>query len=108
MLKHKEQLTEHEQEFVDAETRFINGWLYHKKAVAEAMAQDHRYLLGQKTELYIEFLKAMSKYERKGLYDARDEWACKAARVAVDALVKAELLYIPYDEREEFGLSNAA
>ncbi len=108
MANFEEQLTEREQEFVDVETRFINGGLYHKKAVAKAMAQDHRYLLEQKGELYIEFLKEMARYERKGWYDPRDEWVCKCARVAIDALVKADLLYIPYDEREEQGLSKAA
>ena len=108
MAKCEEQLTEREQEFVDAETRFINGGLYHKKAVAKAMAQDHRYLLEQKGELYIEFLKEMARYEHKGLYDPRDEWVCKCDRVAIDALVKADLLYIPLDEREEFGMNTKA
>ena len=108
MAKFEEQLTEREQEFVHAETSFINGGLYHKKAVAKAMAQDHRYLLEQKGELYIEFLKEMARYERKGWYDPRDEWVCKCARVAIDALVKADLLYIPLDEREEFGMNTKA
>ena len=108
MAKFDEQLTEREQEFVDAETSFINGGLYHKKAVAKAMAQDHRYLLEQKGQLYIEFLKEMARYERKGWYDPRDEWVCKCARVAIDALVKADLLYIPLDEREEFGMETKA
>lgn len=101
-------LSEREQEFVRTESDFINGGLYHKKDVAQAMANDHRYLVGQKGELAIEFLKVLARYERKGWYDPRNEWACKCARVAIDALVKADLLYIPYDEREDFGLSKAA
>ena len=42
------------------------------------------------------------------MYDPRDEWVCKCARVAIDALVKADLLYIPLDEREEFGMNTKA
>lgn len=103
-----EKLSEREQEFVRTESDFVNGGLSHKREVAKAMANDHRYLVGQKAELYIEFLKELAKFERKGWYDPRNEHACKCARVAIDALIEAELLYIPYDQREEFGLSNVA
>lgn len=41
-----EKMNESEQEFVRTESRFINGYLSNKKAVAEAMARDHRYLVG--------------------------------------------------------------
>ena len=105
---HKDELNEREQEFVKKESDFINGGLSHKKAVAEAMANDHRYLVGQKADLYIEFLKVLAKYERKGFYDPRDEHQCKCARVAIDALIAADLLYIPFEEREELGLTKAA
>lgn len=100
-------LSTSEQEFVETESRFINGGLYHKRDVARAMARDHRYLVGQRGELAIEYLKVLAGYERKGWYDQRDEWACKCARVAIDALVKADLLYIPYEQREELGLKTA-
>ena len=101
-------LTEREQEFVKKESDFINGGLYHKRDVARAMACDHRYLVGQRGELCIEYLKVLAMYERKGWYDQRDEFACKCARVAIDALIKADLLYIPLDEREEFGMNTKA
>ena len=41
----KEKLYEREVEFVETESRFINGGLSHTKEVAQAMAQDHRYLV---------------------------------------------------------------
>lgn len=100
----KNKLYDREVEFVETESRFINGRLSHVKEVAQAMAQDHRYLVGQKAQLYIEFLKQLAIYHRKGRYDPRNEWACKCARVAIDALIEAELLYIPFDEREDFGM----
>lgn len=108
--KHENEMSEREQEFVKTESDFINGGLSHREAVAEAMANDHRYLVGQKGQLYIEFLKVLAKYERKGWYDPRDEFVCKCARVAIDALIEADLLYIPWDERKDFGMDerNAA
>jgi hypothetical protein len=103
----KEKLYEREIEFVETESNFINGGLSHTKEVAQAMAQDHRYLVGQKGQLYIEFLKVLAKYERKGWYDARNEHVCKMAAIAINALVESGELFIPYDEREELGLKAA-
>lgn len=41
-------------------------------------------------------MAVLARYERKGYYDPRNEYACKAARVAIDALKAAGL----YWERE--------
>ena len=101
----KQELSEREQEFVRSESNFINGGLYHKREVADAMARDHRHLVGQKGELYIEFLKVLAKNYRKGYYDARNEHVCRAASVAIDALIAADLLYIRLDERADYGLA---
>jgi len=104
----KEKLYEREIEFVEQESSFINGKLSHTKEVAQAMAQDHRYLVQERFKLMLEYFKELAKNERKGFYDPRNEWACKCARVAIDALIESELLYIPWDEREEFGMTKAA
>lgn len=101
----KAKLYEREVEFVETESSFINGRLSHVKEVAQAMAQDHRYLVQERFKLMLEYWKELAKNERKGRYDARNEWACKCARVAIDALIESELLYIPWDEREEFGMN---
>lgn len=103
----KAKLYEREVEFVETESRFINGGLSHTKEVAQAMAQDHRYLVQERFKLMVEYFKELAKNERKGHYDPRNEWACKCARVAIDALVESDLLYIPWDEREELGLKAA-
>ena len=101
----RHELSGSEQEFVRTESNFINGSLCHKREVADAMANDHPYLVGQKAELYLEFLKVLAKKYRKGRYDGRNEFACRAASVAIDALIAADTLYIPLDEREELGIS---
>ena len=104
---YEKNLSEREQEFVRSESNFINGGLSHTKEVAQAMAQDHRYLVGQKAQLYIEFLKELAKNYRKGWYDPRNEWACKCASIAINALIESGELYIPWDEREDFGIKAA-
>ena len=101
----RHELSASEQEFVRSESNFINGCLYHKREVAEAMASDHRYLVGQKGELYIEFLKVLAKNYKRGYYDPRNEHVCHAASVAIDALIAADILYIKPEERAELGLA---
>jgi hypothetical protein len=103
----KNKLYEREVEFVETESSFINGKLSHVKEVAQAMAQDHRYLVQERFKLMLEYFKELAKAERKGRYDPRNEWACKCARIAIDALIESEELYIPWDEREDFGLKAA-
>lgn len=103
----KEKLYEREVEFVETESRFINGGLSHTKEVAQAMAQDHRYLVQERFKLTLEYWKELAKNYRKGRYDPRNEWACKCASIAIDALIESGELYIPWDEREDFGLKAA-
>ncbi len=88
-------LNDDEIEFVEKESRFINGRLLHTKEVARAMAQDHRYLVQERAKLFIEYLRELAANERKGFYDPRNEWACKCARVAIDALVEKGLYFVP-------------
>lgn len=103
----KEKLYEREIEFVKTESDFINGKLSHPKEVAQAMAQDHRYLVQERFKLTLEYWKELAKNYRKGWYDPRNEWACKIASMAINALVESGELFIPYDEREELGLKAA-
>ena len=98
-----------EQEFVRQESDFINGGLYNYASVAAAMGRDHRYLQQERFKLMLEYLHVLSVSERKGRYDARNEWACKCARVCIDALVKADLVYYPeYNEKEFEKMLEAA
>lgn len=93
-MEHKE-LFDEEKKFVDVESDFVNGRLHHKKEVAEALASDHRYLVGQKGLLYIEFFRVLANNYENGLYDDRNEYVCKCAKVMIDALVKEDVYWIP-------------
>lgn len=88
----REQLTPNEEKFVLSESQFVNGRLHHKQEVAKAMANDHRYLVNEKAKLYIEFFKTLAENEERMLYDARNEYACKCARVMIDALKEHQLI----------------
>ena len=103
----KEKLYDREIKFVETESDFINGGLSHTREVAQAMAQDHRYLVQERFKLFLQYFIELAKNERKGFYDARNEWACKCARVAIGALVESDLLYIQLDEREDLGIPKA-
>jgi hypothetical protein len=100
-MNYQEKMTEREQEFVRTESDFINGGLYNYAAVAAAMGRDHRYLQQERFKLMLEYLHVLATWERKGWYDPRNEWACKCARTAIEALQKADLVYYPeYDEQK--------
>ena len=100
-MNYQEKMTEREQEFVRTESDFINGGLHNYAAVAAAMGRDHRYLQQERFKLMLEYLHVLATWERKGWYDQRNEWACKCARTAIEALQKADLVYYPeYDEQK--------
>ena len=106
---YNERLTEREQEFVQQESDFINGGLCNVAGVAAAMGRDHRYLQQERFKLVLEYLHVLAVNERKGAYDARNEWACKCARVAIEALQQADLVYYPeYNEQQFEQLLEAA
>lgn len=108
-MNYQEKMTESEQEFVSRESDFINGGLYNVAAVAAAMGRDHRYLQQERFKLVLEYMHVLAVSERKGRYDARNEWACKCARVAIEAMQKADLVYYPeYDEKQFEQMLNAA
>ncbi|MBS1712643.1 MAG: hypothetical protein JSS71_13065 [Armatimonadetes bacterium] len=59
------------------------------------MACDHRTLVQSKARLAIEFLRVLADHYDEGRFDLRNEGACRAARVMVDALDEAGI-GLPY------------
>lgn len=64
----------------------VNSSRFDPKRCAGAMACDHRTLVQSKARLAIEFLRVLASHYDEGRYDLRNEGACRAARVMVDAL----------------------
>lgn len=73
----------------------VNSSRFDPKRCAEAMACDHRTLIQSKARLAIEFLRVLANHHDEGRFDLRNEGACRAARVMVDALDAAGI-GLPY------------
>ena len=73
------QISEKDKQFVDVFSRFVNGGMCSAKETGRALAADWR----------------------KGRYDQRNEWACRLAAVAMDAL-EAQGLYYKTLENEAY------
>lgn len=70
----------------DLMSQTVNSSRFDPKRCASAMACDHRTLVQSQARLTIEFLRVLAKHYDEGRYDLRNEGACRAARVMVDAL----------------------
>lgn len=76
----------------------VNSSVFNAKDVANFMARDHRYLQGEFFKLCEYFIAILAHNYENGVYDGRNEYACKAAKVMTDALVEKELLFKPWVE----------
>jgi len=79
----------------DMMSQSVNSSKFDPKRCAAAMACDHRTLIQSKARLVIEFLRVLASHYDEGRYDLRNEGACRAARVMVDALDAAGI-GLPY------------
>lgn len=79
----------------DLMSQTVNSSRFDPKRCAEAMASDHRTLIQSKARLIIEFLRVLASHYDERRYDLRNEGACRAARVMVDALEGAGI-GLPY------------
>lgn len=79
----------------DIMSQTVNSSRFDPKRCAEAMAVDHRTLIQAKARLAIAFLRVLAQHHDEGRYDLRNEGACRAARVMVDA-VDAASIGLPY------------
>lgn len=66
---------------------FVNGECLYWEKVVEKMAKDHRTLQTEMYSICRAFIMKMAENEEKGLYDPRNEWACKDAKKIKDFLL---------------------
>ena len=57
-----------------------------------AMARDHRHLQQEMFKVCTQYMKKLAEAYKKGWYDPRNDWACKAANEAVEHLIEKRLL----------------
>lgn len=79
----------------DVISQTVNSSRFDARRCAAAMACDHRTLIQSKARLVIEFLGVLASHYDEGRFDLRNEGACRAARVMVNALDNAGI-GLPY------------
>lgn len=65
---------------------FVNNTLHNEKNAAMAMAHDHRYLQQEMFKVFLEYAKLLRHNFNNDVYDGRNEYACKCAKIMLDAL----------------------
>lgn len=70
----------------------VNSSLFDAKSVAKFMAKDHRYLQGEFFKLCEYFIAILAHNYENGIYDGRNEYACKCAKIMTDALVENKMI----------------
>lgn len=60
-------------------------WIGGAKACAKKMAVEHRYLQQEMFKVCLEYIKVLAENCEKGVYDGRNEWACKTSKFIVDS-----------------------
>ena len=59
---------------------------------AKKMASEHRYLQNEMFKVFIDYAKELNKSYLNNFYDARNEWAVRAANKVISALEEEKLL----------------
>ena len=71
---------------------YVNG-SHDKFKAAEHMAREHRYLQSSMFKVCLEYIKLLAQNIESGRYDARNEWACNAAKYMIDGLKEKDYPY---------------
>ena len=71
---------------------FVNGRMRSHKETAKLMANDHRYLQQEMFKVFLAYAQILSNNYKNGLYDGRNEYACRCANEIISALEEKELI----------------
>lgn len=77
----------HEEVFARAFGDYVNSRCHGRESmekVAKNMARDHRYLQQEMFKVCLEYIKVLGKNYADGIYDGRNEWACKVSKGFLD------------------------
>ena len=69
----------------------VNSTLFDPMEVGIELTTDHRYLQNEIFKSFIHFAGQLARNYEKGLYDDRNEFACKSAHAMIEGLEKADL-----------------
>lgn len=69
----------------------VNSTAFYPLEVGIDLSRDHRYLVNEMFKMFLHFSGQLSRNYENGIFDARNEFACKCSKVIVDALEKENL-----------------
>ena len=87
-------------------SNIVNSISFDPMEVGIELTTDHRYLQNEEFKTFLHFAGQLARNYEKGIYDARNEFACKSALAMIDGLEKTGLYdrkywYKQYDEMLE-------
>ena len=90
----------HDDVFARQFSSFVNGKMSSVEKTAAKLANDHRYLLSEKTKVCLAFLKRMAMNYHNKHIDPRNEYMCSIAAQAIDH-IEQNTSYVFFPFREE-------
>ena len=83
----------------------VNDCSWRGHAVGKRLARIHRYLQQEFFKTCLTYIIVLAKNYEDGIYDGRNEWACKYAKLMLDGIRNAEPDYaewlIRYTEEQD-------
>lgn len=77
-------------------SNIVNSTLFNPLQVGIELSTDHRHLQNEMFEMFLHFCGQLKRNKEKGVFDARNEFACKCAKTMIDALEKEGLYLLDY------------
>mgnify|MGYP003298018847 CR=1 FL=1 len=74
----------------------VNSTLFNPMEVGIELTTDHRYLQNEEFKMFLHFTGQLARNYENGNFDGRNEFACKCAKVMVDALKQADLYDVKF------------
>ena len=74
------------QKFVKAAEEFVNVYGAEKLEAARGLANMHRYLVNSFFGVVLRFIGILAKSYENGIFDGRNESACRLSKIMIDAL----------------------
>lgn len=79
--------------FVRFFSNFVNGKLKDKRHVAQAMANEHRYLQNEMFKVCLAYIEKLEESYASGRYDGRNQYACETSSKIMYALREMDWPY---------------
>lgn len=74
------------QKFINAAEEFVNAYGAEKLEAARGLANMHRYLVNSFFGVVLRFIGIMAKNYEDGIFDGRNEMACRLSKIMIDSL----------------------